>query len=342
METDARGDAQSESTLQVEKSDDVVEVKPQAEKIKENITDKTHQAVRVEPVSLAFAIEISAESLYTIDRLLKSLHHPDNFYLLHFDPTVDKGLAARKIEDIQSVTAYKRNVQIIPAQLVSAGGVSSVLHILSMINRMLSENNSWQYFINLSAADYPMLHPDALRRVLGEYKDKNFMSLTNKELWNGYAGKSMTDIWYDEVLSFRKEAKRDGVLRLEVGNPLGGDIKFVVAAASKRMMLSRNFCEYLIGGDEPRKMLVSFAYAAEGAKYFYASAAMREEKYRKNLISSSLWIEEGKDGMEGLFGEGLGKKGRELLEETDARGRKKETEENIRKQIQRLIQEGGE
>lgn len=122
------------------------------------------------PYNASFAYLISASSGDTmkVKRLMLALYHPANHYLIHVDaaaPEEEHREIARFVSS-NGVFAQVGNVWIVrKGNLVSYRGptmLATTLHAMSMLLR----SAKWDWFINLSASDYPLLTQDGM--VSGE------------------------------------------------------------------------------------------------------------------------------------------------------------------------------
>lgn len=115
------------------------------------------------PPSIAYLISGSSNDTGRILRLLFSIYHPKNTYLLHLDSRAsqdERDSLARKIDSFPLFRAAQ-NVNVIgKADVVYREGssfVSSTLHGASILLRI---SNNWDWFINLSVDDYPLVTQD--------------------------------------------------------------------------------------------------------------------------------------------------------------------------------------
>lgn len=118
------------------------------------------------PYNATFAYLISASSGDTmkLKRLILALYHPANHYLIHLDaaaPPHDHREIARFISG-HHVFAQVGNVWIVnKGNLVTYRGptmLATTLHGMSILLRTAE----WDWFINLSASDYPLLTQDGM------------------------------------------------------------------------------------------------------------------------------------------------------------------------------------
>lgn len=112
---------------------------------------------------LAYLISGSKGDADKLWRTLTALYHPWNHYIVHLDlespPHERLELAAR----VRNQTVFSRvgNVHLIAkANMVTYRGPTMVANTLHACAIFLKNNKDWDWFINLSASDYPLVTQD--------------------------------------------------------------------------------------------------------------------------------------------------------------------------------------
>lgn len=121
------------------------------------------------PPRLAYLISGTRGDGRRVKRLLQALYHPWNFYVLHLD-------LASPPEERVDLVAYASSVAIFlefgnvlvlkDANPVSEKGPTLVVSTLHAVAILLREVKDWSWFINLSAADYPLMPQDGILPLL--------------------------------------------------------------------------------------------------------------------------------------------------------------------------------
>jgi len=138
----------------------------QSSRFVDNIYTATKRSCARGPVDIAYFVQVSSENVDLLPRLLARIHHPRNVYTVHIDLKVDNSTVEGIIERIRGSSQYS-NVHFLEREPVTYRGISMVTNTLSAMTFLLRMNKKWQYFINLSAADYPTVPAEEQRRLLG-------------------------------------------------------------------------------------------------------------------------------------------------------------------------------
>ena len=116
------------------------------------------------PVTFAYLISASAGDARKLKRTLRALYHPANYYLLHLDagaPQAEREEVSRYVAE-DPVYGEVGNVWVVQkSNLVTYRGptmLATTLHAMAMLLRSCK----WDWFINLSASDYPLVTQDGI------------------------------------------------------------------------------------------------------------------------------------------------------------------------------------
>ncbi|KAH0468714.1 hypothetical protein IEQ34_001946 [Dendrobium chrysotoxum] len=139
------------------------------------------------PPKLAYLISATRGEGRRVMRLLKSVYHPWNYYLLHVDLAASPEERQDLKEYVGSEPVFVKfgNVWVVEnAEVVRVKGptmMSSTLHAAAIL---LREAKDWSWFINLDAADYPLISQDDLIHILSFLpRDLNFVEHTSNIGW---------------------------------------------------------------------------------------------------------------------------------------------------------------
>ncbi|KAK4485593.1 hypothetical protein RD792_008236 [Penstemon davidsonii] len=127
-------------------------------------------------VTFAYLISASNGDTMKLKRLILALYHPGNQYLIHYDAGAPQNEHQEIARFVSSNVVFNEvgNVWIVKkANLVTYRGptmLATTLHAISLLLRTAK----WDWFINLSASDYPLVTQDGsawtiLSRSFAEY-----------------------------------------------------------------------------------------------------------------------------------------------------------------------------
>ncbi|KAK3187778.1 hypothetical protein Dsin_027339 [Dipteronia sinensis] len=139
------------------------------------------------PPSIAYLISGSSGDSGRILRLLFATYHPKNHYLLHLDSSAPQSDRDRLAVSVQSVPVFRaaQNVDVIgKADFSYSKGSSPISSTLHGASILLKLSKNWDWFINLNAADYPLVTQDDLLHILSYLpKELNFVNHTSYIGW---------------------------------------------------------------------------------------------------------------------------------------------------------------
>ena len=115
------------------------------------------------PPRFAYLISGSIGEGNMLKRTLEALYHPINRYVLHLDleSPPEERLDLQNYVQNHSIFNKFGNVKVITkANLVTYRGPTMVATTLHAAAILLREGGDWDWFINLSASDYPLVTQD--------------------------------------------------------------------------------------------------------------------------------------------------------------------------------------
>ncbi|XP_048411257.1 xylosyltransferase 2 isoform X2 [Stegostoma tigrinum] len=124
------------------------------------------------PVRIVYVLVVHGRAIRQLKRLIKAIYHQNHFYYIH----VDKRSNYLHRETLKLSQQYP-NIRITPWRMVTIWGGASLLKMYLQCMKDLLEMTDWDwdYFINLSATDYPTRTNDELVGFLSRYREKNFL-----------------------------------------------------------------------------------------------------------------------------------------------------------------------
>jgi hypothetical protein len=109
-------------------------------------------------------------------RLFKAIHDPDNHYLIHVDKNSGPALEA----DIRDFLAAYPNAAILEGKKALWGGYSLVDAELRGMEKLLEMGADWEFFINLSGQDFPLMSQQRIKAFLALNRGKEFIKVMNQ------------------------------------------------------------------------------------------------------------------------------------------------------------------
>uniref|UniRef100_A0A672YKP7 protein xylosyltransferase n=1 Tax=Sphaeramia orbicularis TaxID=375764 RepID=A0A672YKP7_9TELE len=124
------------------------------------------------PVRIAFVLVVHGRASRQFQRLFKAIYHASHYYYIH----VDKRSNYLHREVLVLAQKYP-NVRVTPWRMSTIWGGASLLtmYLRSMDDLLRMADWSWDFFINLSAADYPIRTNEQLVSFLSKYRNMNFI-----------------------------------------------------------------------------------------------------------------------------------------------------------------------
>ncbi|VAH15865.1 unnamed protein product [Triticum turgidum subsp. durum] len=244
------------------------------------------------PVSFAYLISASTGDAERATRLLAALYHPANSYLLHLDRDAPAEEHRRLAELVSGQPVYGRvgNVWIVgKPNLVTYRGptmLSTTLHAMAVLLRV---GRRWDWFVNLSASDYPLVTQDDLMEAFSRLpRDLNFIQHTSHLGWK--IKKRARPVILDTALY---QADRSELLRPSPNittNRRGLPTAFKLFTGSAWTMLSRRFAKYcVVGWDNlARTLLLYHANLVSSPEFYFQTVACNSREFRNATVNSDL------------------------------------------------------
>ncbi|KAG6742826.1 hypothetical protein POTOM_053766 [Populus tomentosa] len=142
------------------------------------------------PPRFAYLISGSAGDGSMLKRTLQALYHPNNQYVVHLDreSSDEERLDLSNFVKDHPVFLRFGNVRMITkANLVTYRGPTMVANTLHAAAILLRESGDWDWFINLSASDYPLVTQDDLLHTFSYVpRDLNFIDHTSNIGWKEF------------------------------------------------------------------------------------------------------------------------------------------------------------
>ncbi|KAE8674030.1 Tetratricopeptide repeat (TPR)-like superfamily protein [Hibiscus syriacus] len=239
------------------------------------------------PPRFAYLISGSAGNGDMLKRVLLAIYHPLNQYVVHLDrkASPEERLALEEFVKGYKVFNEVGNVRmIVKANLITYKGPTMVANTLHAAAILLREGGDWDWFINLSASDYPLVTQDDLLHTFSNLpRDLNFIDHTSKIGWK--AGQRAKPVIIDPGLSSLKKAEVAWVKERR-----SVPTAFKLFTGSAWMALSRPFIEYCIWGWDnlPRKVLMYYTNFVSSPEGYFHTVICNAEPFRNTTVNHDL------------------------------------------------------
>ncbi|XP_073042312.1 beta-glucuronosyltransferase GlcAT14A-like isoform X2 [Primulina eburnea] len=217
-------------------------------------------------------------------RLLQSIYHPRNQYLLYLDSssTRKERLELALLIHSQAIFQEFDNVDVVgktyAVNQMAASGLAAVLHAAAVL---LKISTDWDWFIPLSISDYPLLtQDDILYAFTSLPRDINFVGYTN-DTFQLKKKQNLSEIAIDPSLYLaRKEPLFYAAESREKPDA------FRVFGGSRWMILSRSLMEHCVNGWDnlPRKLLMYFNNVAYPLESYFHTILCNTPEFRNTTV----------------------------------------------------------
>lgn len=239
------------------------------------------------PPRFAYLISGSVGDGNMIKRTLLALYHPNNVYVVHLDRESSDGERLdlqNFVKDFHLFNKFGNVKMITKANLVTYRGPTMVANTLHAAAVLLREGGDWDWFINLSASDYPLVTQDDLLDAFSYLpRDLNFIDHTSNIGWK--ESQRAKPIIIDPGLYMSKKADVFWVTQKR-----SVPSAFKLFTGSAWMALSRSFIDYCIWGWDnlPRTVLMYYANFLSSPEGYFHTVVCNAQEFRNTTVNSDL------------------------------------------------------
>ncbi|XP_059664527.1 beta-glucuronosyltransferase GlcAT14A-like [Cornus florida] len=254
-------------------------------------TNQTEANVNQAPESsvprFAYLVSGSRGDLEKLWRTLLSLYHPLNQYVVHLDlesPVEERLELASRLEK-EAIFAQVGNVHMITkANMVTYKGPTMVANTLHACALLLKRSKDWDWFINLSASDYPLVTQDDLLYTFSDLnRELNFIGHTSRLGWKeGYRAKPLI---VDPGLYQSEKSK---IFWVTPKRTLPTAFKLFTGSAW--MILSRSFVEFCVWGWDnlPRTLLMYYTNFVSAPEGYFQTVICNAPQFASTAINHDM------------------------------------------------------
>ncbi|CAH2036543.1 unnamed protein product [Thlaspi arvense] len=235
----------------------------------------------------AYLVSGSKGDLESLWRTLRALYHPRNQYIVHMDlesPVKERLELASRINN-DSMYAKIGNVYMITkANLVTYTGPTMVANTLHACAILLKRSPDWDWFINLSASDYPLVTQDDLLYTFSTLdRNLNFIEHSSDLGWKNE--KRAKPLMIDPGLYM---VNKSDILWVRPRRSLPDAFKLFTGSAW--MALSHSFVEYIIWGWDnlPRTLLMYYTNFVSSPESYFHTVICNVPEFSKTAVNHDL------------------------------------------------------
>ncbi|KAF8020601.1 hypothetical protein BT93_G1132 [Corymbia citriodora subsp. variegata] len=222
-----------------------------------------------------------------VKRLLQAVYHPRNYYLIYLDleaPESERLELARYVKSEGAVREFGNVMVIGDADLVTSKGPTMIASTLHAVAVLLKRAKDWDWFINLSASDYPLVPQDDLLHIFSYLpRDLNFLE---------HSG----DLGYKEVERARPiiidpglyHLKKSGVFYAKERRSLPASFKLFMGSAW--VVLTKSFLEFCVWGWDnlPRTLLMYYTNFLSSPEGYFHTVVCNHKDYQNTTVNHDL------------------------------------------------------
>ncbi|KAI8533836.1 hypothetical protein RHMOL_Rhmol10G0040800 [Rhododendron molle] len=235
----------------------------------------------------AYLVSGSAGDGDMLKRTLLALYHPNNRYIVHLDAESSPEERLDLLDFVRGNSVMGRfgNVMVMKkANLVTYRGPTMVANTLHAAAILLREGGEWDWFINLSAADYPLVTQDDLLHAFWYLpRDLNFIDHTSDIGWKAF--QRAKPVIVDPGLYMSKKSDVFWITQRR-----SVPTAFKLFTGSAWVALSRPFIDYCIWGWDnlPRTVLMYYANFISSPEGYFHTVICNAQEFQNTTVNNDL------------------------------------------------------
>ncbi|CAH1420754.1 unnamed protein product [Lactuca virosa] len=239
------------------------------------------------PPRFAYLISGSNHDGAMLRRTLLALYHPNNRYVVHLDAESSPEERLELHEFVKNHPVFVKFgnvVMITKANLVTYRGPTMVANTLHAAAILLRDGGDWDWFINLSASDYPLVTQDDLLHTFSSLpRDLNFIDHTSNIGWKEF--QRAKPVIVDPGLYMTEKTDVFWITQRR-----SVPTAFKLFTGSAWMVLSRSFIDFCIWGWDnlPRTVLMYYANFISSPEGYFHTVICNAKEFRNTTINTDL------------------------------------------------------
>ncbi|EYB88861.1 hypothetical protein Y032_0240g3345 [Ancylostoma ceylanicum] len=224
---------------------------------------------------ILFLLQLNGRNERQVKRLLKALYSPHHYYYIHVDQR-----QLYMLTEVKAVAAKLSNVYVAPDPHSTIwGGASLLTMVQDAIRRSIAmpSLSDWDYLINLSESDFPVLTLNELETQLRMNPGQSYMSSHGYNTARFIQKQGFDFVFIECENRMWRIGKRDEFPR-----------NLRIDGGSDWIILHREFAEYSISDDElPRKMRALFGSIILPVESFFHTLSYNSH-FCNSILGSNL------------------------------------------------------
>lgn len=253
--------------------------------------DDGRSTAKKDVVEIAYFVQVGSDAVSLLPRLFARIHHPRNVYVIHIDAKVDAARRKQIADLISHSELYSKNMHMMKSEMVTYRAMSMVTNTLAGMTLALEKHATWDYFINLSGADYPLVSPEDQARMLARPKVPigrlNFVWFFPRKEWIPYSFRVRNMHWDPAVVGFQSGRSRLRLLRGQKTNPLETSRAYVFTKAEAWMILSRPFVQFVVRSGFAKRMLVNHIHVLSAPEHYFTDVLFNHPVWKQTIVPDS-------------------------------------------------------
>ncbi|URE22250.1 Core-2/I-Branching enzyme [Musa troglodytarum] len=236
---------------------------------------------------LAYFISGSKGDLDRLWRTLRALYHPRNLYVVHLDLESPASERLRLISCVANETLFAKvgNVHVIKkSNMVTYRGPTMIANTLHASAVLLKKGEQWDWFINLSASDYPLVTQDDILHTFSSLpRNISFVEHTSRLDWK--EGQRARPLIVDPALYMTKKTDLLWVTqRREIPTA------FKLFTGSAWVALPREFVEFCVWGWDnlPRRLLMYYTNFVSSPEGYFQTVICNVPEFSNTVANHDL------------------------------------------------------
>ena len=203
-------------------------------------------------------------------RMFRAIYDTSNHYVIH----IDKRSGAELHQEIASFLQDYPNAHLLPSENALWGGYSLVSAELRGIAALLELDAQWDFFINLSAQDFPLHSQADIQSYLRQHSGQDFLKVADQR-------QCRPDTLHriEEWVTEHEHSITDGA-----GNRRPYLENVIPYIGNQWMILSRRFCEFVTHSPEVERFKSFYQHTLIPDEGFFQTVIMNTS-YHSDLIN---------------------------------------------------------